>query len=115
MQTATQGVVRIDSRLPATERAKRNWGGQTPPNRLARRRQHRRTRIAEAQLVGTLGMALLFALWPSYWAVLLVVLGYVVPALAGAWLDTYRPIGRPRDPGRLALAIALQLDPQETK
>lgn len=114
MQTAPEGVVKIDSRIPARKRAERLWAPQAPANRVHRRRPQRKSRVATAQLVGTFVGGAVFAFTPhSMVGIYLTIVGYVAPAVIGGWLDAHRPIGRPRNPGRHDLAVALQLDPQE--
>jgi hypothetical protein len=113
---STAHVRSIDSYLPARDRAERRWAPQTPANRLHRRQQARRRHVVDAQIAGLFLGALIAALiLPSWWAVLAVLAGYVVPALTGAWLDTYRPVGRAHRPRPLDLAIATQLNQGETE
>ena len=116
MQAAPQDVVRIDSRLSARERAERHWTAQTPENRQHHRQARRKARAVDAQLVGLAVGGLVTALtYPSWIGPLLIVAGFVVPALTGAWLDTYRPIGGRRHPGSHDLAIAVRLDQGEAQ
>ncbi len=109
----SSSLVVIDTRPTAREEAERRWAGQTPANRLHRRQQARRNRVVDVQL-GSVFVASLIAAatMPSWWGPGLMIAAWVAPALTGAWLDTYRPIGHYR-PGSHDLVIALQLDPQE--
>ena len=116
--TRSSEVVTIDSHRTAQERAITRWAGQTPGNRQRRRQMVRRHRIIDVQLsLAFLGAIVAAFTLPSWWGPGLMLAGWVVPALVGAWLDTYRPIGRlpSRRPRLNSLAIAIRLDQGENQ
>ncbi len=97
MQTAPSRGVATDAEPTASARAAVRWSGQEPDNGLRHLRHRRRLRIVDAQLAAVFAASLLAALTlPSWWGPGLMIAGWIVPALAGAWLDTYRPAGVPR-------------------
>ena len=111
MTTAPARVQHLKTPASARVRAEARWASQHPVNRRHRRQQRRRARVVEVQLLGIFLGALVFALTaPSWLGIVLIVAGYVLPALVGAWIDTYRPLGRLRRPLRNSLAITIHLD-----
>ena len=108
MQTAPRGVVKTEHRPTASAEAAARWAGQEPSNWLRALQRRRRIRIIDVQLSSVFTAGLIAALTlPSWWGPALMIAGWIVPALAGAWLDTYRPIGGRRPANRTDFAIAI--------
>ena len=91
MTAVPSRAVSIDQ--SARDIAQATWAPQIPANRRRRQQLARRRRTVDVQLALIAIGGLVFALtFPSWLGVILIVAGWIVPALVAAWLDTYRPI-----------------------